>query len=312
MATYLERLQALLSGDTNYINKLNQNGQMLAGGLDLIAAQIASLAGFSALSVPLGLQQIFDRKGLIGVGSFDFSTGFLSGPAYNLAVAPGAFWTGDTFIYNLSASQVSLAALATCDYYLTVDTSGIPAVSASPGEYAVRQFHWDAGTHLVSAKAVYSGVAILFDGDDYAACLQSLAKAKTFTKLADRLEEIERRLDNVQVVDGDADDVEIDWSKGAHARVELVRATTHFSFTGAYDGQKLILELIQGTGNNAVTFAGNQIQAGLDFTFPVPLSTNAGKVDYLGFVYCEHPQENAVPFYHYVSLSRGYQIILLP
>ena len=61
-------------------------------------------------------------------------------------------------------------------------------------EDTIRQFHWDSGSHMVSSKALYQGISILFDGDDYADCLDSAARNKTFTKLADRLEEIEQLL----------------------------------------------------------------------------------------------------------------------
>ena len=47
---------------------------------------------------------------------------------------------------------------------------------------------------MVSNVTLYSGVAVLFDGADYADALTSAQLGLTFQSLADRLEEIESRL----------------------------------------------------------------------------------------------------------------------
>ena len=75
-----------------------------------------------------------------------------------------------------------------------LDASGNPAISNSVQVDTIWQFEWNSSTHVVSAKALYAGVSILFDGDDYADQLTSAARNKSFTKVADRLEEIEQLL----------------------------------------------------------------------------------------------------------------------
>ena len=87
-----------------------------------------------------------------------------------------------------------MAGKATGTWYVYLDSSGAPALSSSVKDDTVRQFAWDSVTHVVSAKALYAGVSILFDGDDYADQLTSAARSKSFTKVADRLEEIEQLL----------------------------------------------------------------------------------------------------------------------
>jgi hypothetical protein len=188
--------KAFVQGMTDYIAKHNANYSTIESTLNYILGMLTGATG-GDLSVPSGLKEIFDRKGLIGVGSYDFSEGVLSGPEYNLGVNAGAYWSGSTFLSKASATNLSLAGRATGDYYVNLDASGVPSVSDAAGGDCIRQFHWDAGTHTVSGKAIHSGVAILFDGDDYADQLTSAARAKTFTKVADRLEEIELLLGEI-------------------------------------------------------------------------------------------------------------------
>ena len=83
---------------------------------------------------------------------------------------------------------------ATGTYYVYLDASGNPVVGISALADTVWQFAWNSSTHVVSAKALYAGVSILFDGDDYADQLTSAARNKSFTKVADRLEAIEQLL----------------------------------------------------------------------------------------------------------------------
>ena len=143
-------------------------------------------------------------------------------------------------------------------------------------------------------------MAILFDGDEYADCLTSTARAKTFTQLATRLEEIEVLLSKTVQTPAAADTVNINWALGGIARVALNRATTTFAFSGAYDGQKCVLELVQDAeGGREIAF-GAETLPGTDFTFPVPLS-GAVKRDFLGFIYSAGNSK-----YNYVSLARGY------
>jgi hypothetical protein len=177
-------------GMTDYIAKHNANYGAIETNLNYI---LGVLTGQSSgeLAVPLGLREILDRKGIIGIGSYDFNEGMLSGPGYNLAVAAGAYWSGTTFLSKTGSSNVSMAGKATDTWYLYLDASGSPAVSSRVQNNTIRSFDYNATTHVVSNKQIYTGVAVLFDGDDYADMLTSAAKSKTFIRVADRLEEIE-------------------------------------------------------------------------------------------------------------------------
>jgi hypothetical protein len=284
--------KAFAAGEMDYIAQLNNNAELIEATLNQLLAQVTGQSG--ALAVPIGLQQIFDRPGLIGISSYDFPTG---GGA-SLIVAPGAYWDGGTFYYKTSPTTLSLTGAAAGTYYVVLDAAGNPAISANPGAPTLRQFAWSGSA--TSAEAIYAGVAILLSGADYADMLTSIARTKTFTKVADRLEEIEVLLGKNVQTPASADSITINWSLGGVARVVLNRATTTFHFTGGYDCQKLVLELIQDeVGGRAVAF-GAEVLAGSYFTFPVLLSS-AGLLDYLGFIY-----KLDTNHYDYTSLARGY------
>ncbi|MDD5640022.1 MAG: hypothetical protein PHX53_00120 [Syntrophales bacterium] len=191
--SFVTLFKNFVAGMTDYMAKHNANYATIEDKLNYILSMLTGQAG-GDLSVPVGLQEIFDRKGIIGVGSYDFAEGALSGPSYNLGVNAGAYWSGANFLHKATATTLSLAGRATGTWYVYLDGSGTPALSDVVKEDTVRQFHWDSGSHVVSGKAVYQGVSVLFDGDDYADCLDSAARNKTFTRLADRLEEIEQLL----------------------------------------------------------------------------------------------------------------------
>jgi len=187
--------KAFVQGMTDYIVKHNANYALIETNLNYLLGMVTGQAG-GDFAVPPGLKEIFDRKGIIGSGSYDFNAGTLTGPNYNLTVGAGAYWSGATgnFRAKPGSTTLSMAGKATGTWYIYLDSSGAPALSSSVKDDTVRQFAWDSVTHVVSAKALYAGVSILFDGDDYTDQLTSAARAKSFTKVADRLEEIEQLL----------------------------------------------------------------------------------------------------------------------
>jgi hypothetical protein len=187
--------KAFVTGMTDYIVKHNANYALIETNLNyLLAAVVGQSSGPSAVS--LALQEIFDRQGLIGKDSYDITEGTLTGPSYNLTVDPGAYWSGATAYFRslTTSTTISLAAFSTGTLYVYLDAAGNPAVSASIQTDTIRQFAWNASTHVVSSGAIYAGVSILFDGTDYADQLTSTARAKSFTSVAERLEEIEQLL----------------------------------------------------------------------------------------------------------------------
>jgi hypothetical protein len=188
--------KAFVTGMTDYIAKHNANYATIETNLNYILGMLTGASG-GDISVPPGLKEIFDRQGLIGVGSYDFNEGVLTGPNYNLTVAAGAYWSGTTFLSRTSSLNLSLAGRATGAWYLYLDASGTPALSDTVKTDTIREFHWDSSTHTVSGKTVFGNVAVLFDGDDYHDMLDSAARSKSFLKVADRLEEIEQLLGTI-------------------------------------------------------------------------------------------------------------------
>jgi hypothetical protein len=295
---YVTLFKTFAIGMVDYITRHNANYTAIESALNDLYGKILQATG-GQLQVPDGLAEIFDRRGVIGIDSYDFSEGALAGPDYILSIAAGAYYYPGTLYHKTSATVISMAGKANGTYYVNLDSLGNPVLATSPNNTTTRQFSWD-GSHI-SSKALYPVVKILFDGDDYAHCLTSTFRNKTFTKLADRLEEIELLLGKTVQTPASADTINIDWSLGGHVRILLDRATTTINMSGAYDSQKCTLELIQdAVGGRGVTF-GAMVQAGADFTLPAALSIAPNKTDFLGFFYSGGSSK-----YNYVSLSRGY------
>ena len=180
-------------GMTDYIAQHIANYSRIQTCLDYLYA--LSGGGRTMLDVPLGLQEIFDRDGLIGKDAYLVSNGVLGSP-YNLIVGVGAVWVNDTFYYKETSTTISLATAPTDTYYINLDAAGNPSISDNPGSVCIRQFDWNLSSHTISNSIVYSGINILFDGDDYADCLTSTALSLTFTSMAARFENIETALGN--------------------------------------------------------------------------------------------------------------------
>ncbi len=193
MANQISLFLEWVFGMTDYIERHKANYALIETTLNQILGQLTGQSG--GLAVPYGLQEIFDRKGIIGRESYDFAEGQLTGPDYNFPVGAGAFWSDGTFYRKTAASTLSMAGKDTGTYYLNLDAAGNPLVSSAADATSTRQFSWDAATHTISTKVLYAGVNILFDGDDYADLLTSAAKGKSFTRVADRLEELEQGQD---------------------------------------------------------------------------------------------------------------------
>ncbi|RJR45461.1 MAG: hypothetical protein C4567_03135 [Deltaproteobacteria bacterium] len=193
MANQVSLFLEWVFGMTDYIERHQANYALIETTLNQILGQLTGQSG--GLAVPYGLQEIYDRKGIIGRDSYDFAEGQLTGPDYNFQVGAGAYWGDGAFYRKTAASTLSMAGKDTGTYYLNLDAAGNPLVSSAADVTTTRQFSWDAATHTVSTKALYPGVNILFDGDDYADLLTSAAKGKNFTRVADRLEELEQGQD---------------------------------------------------------------------------------------------------------------------
>lgn len=276
------------TGETDYIAQLNNNFTAIVSFFNALAAQVTGQVANSGQAVPTGLQYIWDRLGLIGFGSYSFTPG--SGTS--ITVSAGAFWNGSTFLAKTTPTVISLAGLAAGTLYLCLDAAGNPGVFSTPQTTTIRQFNWD-GTGTTSNESLYSGIAVLLSGADYAAMLQSVARNKTYNDVADRLNDIEEQPPYTLT---EAGTVTIDWRQGKLQQLTLTENTT-FAFTNGIDGKSYILALTQdSTGGRGVTF-GPEVRLG---NLAVALS-GPNKTDYLGFIYRAGPGK-----WDLVSLAQDY------
>jgi len=97
-----------------------------------------------------------------------------------------------------------------------------------------------------------------------------------------------------------ADNVSINWGLGHVAKITLDRANTTFAFSGANNGERLILRITQdATGSRLVTFPGS-VRYGTDIP-SITLTVTGDKQDYIGFIYNEDATK-----YDVVSFIMGF------
>jgi hypothetical protein len=169
------------------------NYETIESALNNLDERLTGVVGDTGAAVPMGLQEIFDRKGLVGRESYSFTEGEKS--TSQLVVLKGAYWTGDEWRQKTTSTTLSLSGHATGTKYINIDAAGAPALATSAGTHTVWQFAWDSATKIVSAAAIYTGVAVLFDGDAWQRLLTSVVKGTDYTCPSDRLEEIEAVLE---------------------------------------------------------------------------------------------------------------------
>src|SRR5574340_677847 len=99
--------KAFVQGMTDYIAKHNANYALIETNLNYLLGMVTGQAG-GDFAVPPGLKEIFDRKGIIGSGSYDFNAGTLTGPNYNLTVAAGGYWSGATGNFRAKPGATNL------------------------------------------------------------------------------------------------------------------------------------------------------------------------------------------------------------
>lgn len=176
-------------GSTTYIQDHESNYTIIEASINDLLLTLGSTNG-GPLAVPAGLEEIFDRDGIIGFGSFLIPTGNIGG--FLLGVAPGAAWVGASFRKNDASQTVDLTGLPDGTLYLDVSTNGTASVGTTQNANTVRSFTWASGSTTVSNRTTI--VDILFDGDDYNDQLTSTTLATNYTSTANRLEDIESRL----------------------------------------------------------------------------------------------------------------------
>ena len=179
----------LLAGDTTYIAKHNANYVTIKAAIEALQ----SITGGGSSSSAGGIQEIFDRNGVIGKDSY--LTTVNSGDDKKVDVAAGAFFNNGTLSYLKSTNIIVLdfTGKSVATYYITLGAStGAPTIETSQTSYSVYSVDWD-GAALV-ANDITLITDILFDGDDYQDVLDGGPLGGPYESLAERLDDIENNI----------------------------------------------------------------------------------------------------------------------
>lgn len=182
-------LQKNFVNSITYVADHGSNYTLIETQINNLLSTLGATSGGS-LSVPLGLKEIFDRDGVIGIGSYKIISQTLVGEL--LPVTSGAAILNSNFLSKTTSSNVDLNGLASGTLFLNIDTSGNPTVSTSSSSSSIYSFNWNDTTKVISLVTLIT--QILFDGDDYNDSLSSTTLSTSYLKLSDRLEDIESRL----------------------------------------------------------------------------------------------------------------------
>ena len=170
---------------TQYITDHNSNYTILEDSVNDLLLFLGSTSGANA-QVPNGLREIFDRDGIIGVGSYLPPS---TAPSNIMTVAAGAAWINLLFAQKATTSTIDLTAIPDGTVYLNVDGLGEPNVTTSANAFTLYSFTWTTAGDTITNIVLL--VDILFDGDDYNDMLDSATTGLAFTSVADRLESME-------------------------------------------------------------------------------------------------------------------------
>lgn len=183
MATTVSLVKVFQSS-TSYATDHEANYTAVETAINELSALIGGATG--VLDVPIGLQEIFDRNGIIGKASYKPSdNGGAALPGNNLTVAAGAYWSGAALLKKTTTTLISMNSFATELLYVNIGTAGIPAIANTPTADAAWQFNYNQTTDIVTNVAKYSTCDVLLDGDDYNLMLGS------YLSVAERLAAIE-------------------------------------------------------------------------------------------------------------------------
>ena len=170
---------------TQYITDHNSNYTILEASVNDLLLFLGSTSGSNA-QVPNGLREIFDRDGIIGVGSYLPPA---TAPSNIMTVAAGAAWVALLFAQKTTTSAIDLTAFADGTLYLNVDGLGEPNVTTVQNALSLYSFTWTTAGDTITNIVLL--VDILFDGDDYNDMLDSATTGLSFTSVAARLESME-------------------------------------------------------------------------------------------------------------------------
>jgi len=139
--------------------------------------------------------------------------------------------------------------------------------------------------------AVKTPIKAIFDGNGNATGLAEFTSSDTLPYSAVTLAQVQTPTYSANKT--------INWSEGNIARMTLT-GNCVITNTGAYDGQKLLLELKQdGTGSKTVSFT-SETRFGTDIT-GITLTTTANKSDKIGLIY-----NGADGKYDVIAFARGF------
>ena len=139
--------------------------------------------------------------------------------------------------------------------------------------------------------AVKTPIKAIFDGNGNATGLAEFTSSDTLPYSAISLAQVQTPTYSANKT--------INWSEGNIARMTLT-GNCVITNNGAYDGQKLLLELKQdATGSRTVSFT-SETRFGTDIT-GITLTTTANKSDKIGLIY-----NGADGKYDVIAFARGY------
>lgn len=98
----------------------------------------------------------------------------------------------------------------------------------------------------------------------------------------------------------DGASITVDWSRGSTAVLTLARASTEFTFSGAYSGQRCVLILKQYASIGVVTFT-SEVRACAGLASPPVITATDAKKDYLEYIY-----NGTDTKYDFVNLRQGF------
>jgi hypothetical protein len=142
-------LNTYANGDTTYVSKLNADNSTIATAVNNLLASV-STAGSSSLSLFfLGLFSY--TVTVIGKSSYTYTT---SGT--NFVLASGYAWQPSTSAVVCTSAAVTLgfSTYAAGTYYVTLGTSGVPAISSSATD-ALYSVVW-SGTAFTTITAMFN------------------------------------------------------------------------------------------------------------------------------------------------------------
>ena len=181
-------IQTLLAGDTTYIAKHNANYVTIKEAVESLQDAVGSGSGSAAG----GVQEIFDRDGIIGKDSYITT---VNADDKKVDVAAGAFFHNGTLSYLKSASIVVLdfTGKSVATYYITLGTtSGTPTIDTSQTSHSIYSVDWDGAA--IVANDIILVTDIHFDGDDYQDILDGGPLGGPYESLSERLDDIENNI----------------------------------------------------------------------------------------------------------------------